>query len=303
MTGNLAAAARERRALQLSIAVSIGFTAVALVWGLVGNSQVILLDAIFTPLSMLMTWGALAVSRLVGEGPSRRFPFGRDALIPLFVIAQAMVLFGALGYAVFEAVRVIRSGGSQVSGLSLLAYGGFSGVVCLGAWWMLKRMANGQSLVEAEAAGWLSAAGSSVVIVVGGLGVLLIAGTPWQGFAPYADSVMVILSSLVLVVVPIGLLRTSVRELQNPAPDPVTTRLVTDAVAAVSRDEGLPEPIVRVGRLGAVVTLELAYVLEPGTGDVACEDRVRRGVRAGLADLPYQLWVVVEFSHDAELVG
>ena len=60
---------------------------------------------------MLMTSSSLIVSRIVAKGPSTMFPFGRDALAPLVVIALAIILFGALAYAVLEAVRVILEGG------------------------------------------------------------------------------------------------------------------------------------------------------------------------------------------------
>lgn len=301
-TAATAAQSLEQRALRFSMRVSIGFAIVAIVWGLIGGSQVILLDAVYTPLSLLLTWGSMLISKVVAKGPSRFFPFGRDALIPLFVIAQAFVLFGTLGYAILEAIRVIRSGGAEVSGLSLLLYGLVSAAVCLGAWWVLRRMANGQSLIEAEAAGWFAAGGSSVVIVAGGAFVLAVEGTWLAGAAPFADSVLVIVSGAALMAVPFGLLRRSIHELQNPVPNLVVQQQVREAVEQVRQAEKLPEPILRIGRMGTTVTIELGFVLDPGTGDVACEDRVRRGVRAGLADLPYELWIVVEFSHDRALV-
>ena len=48
--------------------------------------------------------------------------------------------------------------------------------------------------------------------------------------------------------------------------------------------------------------VELAYILEPGTGDIYSEDRVRTALRDGLAALPYEPWIVVEFSYCRELV-
>lgn len=293
---------RERSALRLSITVSCVFAVVALVWGLIEGSQVILLDAIFTPLSLLSTWGALLVARLVAKGPTRTFPFGRDALIPLFVIAQALVMLGGLAYAVFEAVRVILGGGSDVGGVTLLAYGLFGAVVCAATALVLRRMARGRPLIDAEAAGWLSSAASSLVIVVGGGVVLIIAVTPLAWLIPFADSALVIASSVALAAIPVGLARRSVRELQIPVPDKSMRARIDAAVAEVCATEGLPEPIVRVGRVGPSLVLELAFVLPEGKGDVACEDRVRRHVIAALRDLPLELWLLVEFTYDAALV-
>jgi hypothetical protein len=38
-----------------------------------------------------------------------------------------LILLGALGHAILEAVRVILAGGSDVAGISLVAYGVFRG--------------------------------------------------------------------------------------------------------------------------------------------------------------------------------
>ena len=146
------ASAVEQRALRISIWVTIGFAVISAVWGLLANSEVILLDAVFTPLSLLMTSGSLIVSRIVAKGPSRLFPFGRNALAPLLVIGQAIVLFGALAYALLEAFRVILGGGSDVAGVALLAYGVFSALLSLIMWRVLLRMARGRPLVQAERA-------------------------------------------------------------------------------------------------------------------------------------------------------
>jgi hypothetical protein len=45
----------------------------------------------------------------------------------------------------------------------------------------------------------------------------------------------------------------------------------------------------------------LAFILPSDTGDIACEDRVRRAVSDGLGDVPYSVWITVEFGYDAEL--
>ncbi|MBO0875819.1 MAG: cation transporter, partial [Pseudonocardia sp.] len=261
------ASAAEQRALRTSIAVSIGFAVISAVWGLLARSEVILLDAVFTPLDVLLTSGSLIVARIVAKGPSTMFPFGRDALMPLAVIGQAIILAGALGYAMLEAVRVILGGGSDVPGVSLLAYGVFSALVSLITWLVLLRMGRDRPLVKAEAAGWFSAVPSSAVVAVGGVVVLLVGGTRFAAVAPYVDPALVIIVGLGLLVIPVNLLRRSIRDLQIPRPDSELVAQVETVVENVRRAESLPEPMLRVGRLGAALDVALAFVLQPGTGD------------------------------------
>jgi predicted Co/Zn/Cd cation transporter (cation efflux family) len=115
------------------------------------------------------------------------------------------------------------------------------------------------------------------------------------------DPTLVIIGSLGFAVIPVNLFLSSMRDLQTARPEPELAAQVETVVDNVRRAEGLPEPILRVGRLGAILDVALAFVLPPGTGDIACEDRVRRAVRDGLVDLPYSVWITVEFGYDAEL--
>lgn len=200
--GASAAHARERRALWLSLAASAVLGVVAAVWGLLAGSMVIILDAVWYPVSLLLTYGSIVVARIAAERPTRTYPYGRSALIPLFVIAQAVVLFALLGYASLEAVRVILDGGSEVAGLALLSYGIFSTLASLAIWWVLRRMNDGQALIAAEAAAWLSGVVGSACVAAGGLFVLLVRGTPLERLSPFADSALVLVASVLLMAVP-----------------------------------------------------------------------------------------------------
>ncbi len=155
------------------------------------------------------------------------------------MIAQAVVLFVLLGYASLEAVRVILGGGSEVSGAALVGYGLFSAIVSVIIWIVLLRMANGQALVEAEAAGWLSGLVSSLGVALGGIFVIVVRGSSLEHLAPFADSVLVLFMSVLLMAIPLNLMRKSVRDLQNPMPDAEMTRVVQDLIADVS-DGGPP---------------------------------------------------------------
>ncbi len=78
---------------------------------------------------------------------------------------------------------------------------------------------------------------------------------------------------------------------------------VEEVVTRVREREGPPEPLMSVGSQGHTLDIELTFVLPCGTGDIATEDWVRRGLAEGLAELPYALWLSVEFAHDPDLVA
>ncbi|MEH6803756.1 MAG: cation transporter [Rhodococcus erythropolis] len=122
-------ATRERKALRYSLVVATALAVLAAFWGWISQSQVILLDGVYALIGMVLTALSLRVSRIADSGPTARFPFGKEALIPVVIAVQGMALLATLAYAAVEAVRVILAGGADVTAGSLVAYGAVSAVV------------------------------------------------------------------------------------------------------------------------------------------------------------------------------
>ncbi|GAA1406007.1 cation diffusion facilitator transporter [Glutamicibacter uratoxydans] len=288
--------------LKISIAVSCVFAVVALVWGLVSRSQVMLLDALITPISLAGTWGALYVTRLVAGGPTKRYPFGRESLVPVFVIFQGVAMLATLVYAIFEALRIILAGGSAVAGGSLFAYGVFGTVLSLAAWLHLRRVAANRGIIEAEASGWFSAAASSAVIVLGAGFVLLTANGPLAWLAPFVDPGLVLLSSAMLIAVPFALIRKSIRDLQHAAPEPEIEARITQVIHEACRAEELPPPQIRLGTLGRLMDVEVGFVIRERCIQVDRLDRLRTRILDELQGAGYEPWLLVETTHKPEFL-
>ncbi|MGW4562316.1 cation transporter [Streptomyces sp. NPDC004561] len=282
--------------------VSVVFSVMALAWGLASGSQVILFDGVYAVLALGLSWVALRASRLAAAGPTPRFPFGRESLVPMAVGVQGLALLGTLIYATAEAVRVILGGGSEVASADLAAYGAVSGLACLAAYGYLVRRGPRSDLVRAEATAWLSGAVASLVIVAGGVVALLLGTTVWRGAQAYTDSVLVLISCLMLARLPVRMLRQATSELLESAPEPAVQQLIREVVEGVRAAEELPEPVLRASKMGHKLYVRVDFVVAPGCWDVADEDRVRRRLHDGLAILPYTPWSVVELTTDPELI-
>lgn len=70
-----------------------------------------------------------------------------------------------------------------------------------------------------------------------------------------------------------------------------------DRIGAVVDEFGLPQPLVRMAKVGPKPYVEIDIVVSADV-TVGEEDRVRRAIRTRLADLPYDLWISVELSAD-----
>jgi divalent metal cation (Fe/Co/Zn/Cd) transporter len=184
----------ERRALLGSIAVSVFCGLLAVVWGLLSGARIILFDGAYALIGIAIAGVSLRVARAVAAGPTRRFPFGREALTPLTVVGQGVALAATLFYAGADAVTVIRDGGSPVTPGPVAVYGAVTGVLSLGTAWWLRRAAPRSDLVDAEREQWRADAVLSAVIVVGSLVALVLVRGGRAAVAAYVDPVLVLVA-------------------------------------------------------------------------------------------------------------
>ena len=263
------------------------------------SSQVILFDGLYSVIGFVLAWFGLRAATLVQRGPTPHYPFGREALAPLVVAVQALVLLGTFGYAAIDAVGVILHGGSETEVGPALAYAVLSLAACIAAYVVLLRMQQGSDLVAAEAVQWRASVVLGVAMTIGFGVAVALSGTAWSDAAPYVDPVLVLVAAALILPAPIRMLRQSFRELlgglrarrsrvrsmpRSPAPAPTF---------------GLPEPTARVGKLGRKVYLELDFlVAEEDRWTVDHADQVRRRLLTELSEPGRLLWINVELHTD-----
>ncbi|MER2220717.1 MAG: cation transporter [Rhodococcus sp. (in: high G+C Gram-positive bacteria)] len=211
-------ATRERMALRYSLVVATALAVLAAFWGWISQSQVILLDGVYALIGMVLTALSLRVSRIADSGPTARFPFGKEALIPVVIAVQGMALLATLAYAAVEAVRVILAGGADVTAGSLVAYGAVSAVVSIIIWRYVGQVDRTSDLLVAEARQWGASAAFSALVAVGAVVAMILGRTDFSDADRYVDSVLVLLGCAMLVPQPYALLRTALIELLKVLP-------------------------------------------------------------------------------------
>lgn len=284
--------------LLISIVATAVLGVLGISWGWLAGSQAILFDGAYTGLGLLLSALSLHASRIVAAGPTRNYPFGREALAPLVIMIQGIALLATLGYAVITSVLAILAGGSEVEALSGMLYGAITGVIAVGVWLFLRSRAGYSDLVKAEAAQWLAGVGLSVGMLVAFGAAALLGSTGWAWLADYVDPAVVIVAGIVLFPIPLRMVRETVRELLEGSPSPAIAAPVQDIVDAVTAEHGLAAPTVRMSKLGAKLYLEVDYLVEPGRYDTAFADTVRHALRDALAAQPLEVWLNVDLSTD-----
>ncbi|BCW64986.1 cation efflux family transporter [Arthrobacter sp. TS-15] len=291
----------ERRALGISLWVSVGSAAGAIMLGVLSGTRIIVFDGAYMGIGLILTAISLKASSASAGGPTRRFPFGRDAFTPLVVLIQGLAVAGTLLVAAGDAVVIIRDGGSPVSAAIIAVYGVITAAIGFALVWWMGRAAPDSDLVVAEIAQWRAGAILSVMMVLGAVVALVLQGLGLDDVALYVDPVLVLVACLILAYIPVGLIRTGLNELLEGAPSKELDAAITDAVQAVRQEFGLQKPLIRSGKVGRKLYVEVDFVVAGTDWNVGEEDAVRRAVVKALEPLGLDVWAYVALTAAPDL--
>lgn len=293
--------AAEKRVLTASMVFGGALSAAILVVGLIGGMRILVFDGAFGVFDIAMSWLALHASRLAGRGPTNGFPFGRDAMAPLIVLAQGIAMAGMLVYAAADAVILILHGGQRVDAVVVAVVAFVSGVSSFGFATWAQRQNPGSDLLDAEAVAW-RASGIRGLVAASGAVLAAIAAAASADWALYViDPVLVLVACALVVPMPIRLVRHGLNELLEGTPDADTTTQLRAVVADVTSRFGLPEPEFRATKLGLKAYVDVVYLTAEAGVTLEFEDDVRRAIAEGFDELPLDVWATVQLTRDARL--
>ncbi|MBJ7455734.1 MAG: cation transporter [Thermoleophilia bacterium] len=285
----------ERRALWWSIAVTAALGGIGIVWGILGGSQMILLDGVYAIVGIMVSLLLLWASALAQREPTRRYPFGRESVTPLVIAVQGFVLIGTLLYAAAEALTAIREGGSDITAGWAIAYGVLSTICSLAVWLWLRSQAEDSDLLDAETTAWRIAALRGVGMTIGFTAILALEGTSRDDWTPYVDPAMVLATCAIFIVPPVRMVRGTLVELLEGAPSREVEEPVRAAVEEVRAQFDLSPPTVLVTKVGRKLYVEVEGLVAPDV-TVRQEEEVRAALRARLEALPFDIWLNFELK-------
>lgn len=299
--------AADARTLMISVWASGAFALLALGWGLLSGSRLIVLDGLYSVASIGLSLLAVLALRTARRGPDERYPWGREVWEPLTVVLKATALAGLSVYALVGAVGEIIAGPQPVATDAALAYGVVATLGGVAVTVVLRRRARGGSdLLRAEAAEWAGDTWLSAGVMVGfGIAVALEA-TGNAALARYVDPVMVVLVSAAFLPVPARLAVAGFREVLTMAPPPGLLEQVRAVVDEVAREHRIPESFVRAGKVGGRLDVEIDFVVDDGSAvrTVRDGDAVRTQLAERLAGIGPPPSLSVCFTADrAHAVG
>lgn len=297
----LRAVAAERRALWASVWASLVIGVGALVLGIVTGTRIIVFDGAYMGIGLLLSVASVRAAAAASVGPSSRFPFGRDAITPLVVLIQGLAIAGTLLYAAGDAIVLILAGGSPVSPGIIAGYGGATAAAGFAIAVWLKRRAPESDLVAAESAQWRAGAVLSSVMLAGAIVATLLLANGLENVAYFVDPALVLISCALLAFMPVRLISAGLNELLEGAPSAELSVRIDDAVERVRAEFDLGEPLVRSGKVGRKLYVEVDFTVNGSEWNISAEDDVRRAVERELDSLGFDVWAYVALTADPSL--
>jgi len=267
---------RGVRAAQLGILVNALLAAIKLLAGVVGNSYVLIADAIESGtdiFSSLVVMGGLMIAR---REPTDEFPFGYGRAETLASAVVAILLIGAaIGISV-EAIREIQTPHQLPAAWTLVVL-----VVAVVVKWILSRRVQfvgaeiDSKAVQADAWHHLSDALTSLAAFVG-ISVALAGGPGWEA----ADDWAALVAAGIIAFNGVAILRAALRDLMDAAPEGEIVARIREIAQAVPGVLAIEKLIVRRAGLVYHVTIHVqASPSMPLSDSHALGGRVRAAIR------------------------
>lgn len=290
----------EKRILRFSFLGSCVLTGAEVLMAIILHSYSILMDAIFDSAELFMMGPFLVLVPLLYRPVSERHPYGYAQVESLFLIIKYMVLLALILVMVNTNVNVILSGGHLVN---LGGIATFEIALCIGSILMylfLQHMSRKYEspTIHAELYLWKTDIVGSCGIAVAFLAQNLLGDSILAPLAPYIDSVVAIVMSVLLIIEPVKELIRGFKQMMlfSPPQD------VMDKVhEVVKRDlEGLPYEatfidVIQTGRK-TWIEVYLRETLDTSLIDVRHWTKLREYVIQDLRDDFDQIYV--EFIPD-----
>lgn len=292
----------ERRALQYSLIGTFVMSIMGLSAGIFAHSQAILLDGMFSVLSMAMTGLALFTTRLVHRPDDARFQFGYAHLEPLTTVLQGLFVLAVCVLALVSGFEALHGNNEPLRLDIAFGYTLVTAVLCLLNYRYLKVVGQktGSEIIRVDAHEWLIDGLLTATLLVGFIIALLLAPTRFGKFVPYIDPILTMILAVIASIVPLNIVRKNIQEVLLVSPDDINRRL-RDWLGELARVYDFADYSCHFAKSGRQYDIEInILVTDNERWTLDAQDAVRAVIERELSEQLGEVWLSVSFTRQAK---
>ncbi|WP_027187968.1 cation diffusion facilitator family transporter [Desulfovibrio cuneatus] len=297
------AARIEQRTLTLSLLLVTLVGVGSLFYGLWIQSDVVILNGIFTMFSLMGSWLNLTASKLITRPADDRFQYGYSHVEPIVHCVNGLMMALMCVYSLIVGIEGIRSGGTIVDAAMVIWFSVVTSIIC-GVFGLYELMLGGKlnsQLLRNDAREWLMDFGFSLVTLVGFAGLFMLPPAWQKVWVYYADSVMVVVMSLLLLPFPLQVLRDNMREvLRITNTQEGLVLRVNEAMEEIDKDHTILDYSTHIVKMGRTYFVEVSILVTPefSLQTIALQDSLREIIWKACDKPLDELWLSVCITQD-----
>lgn len=292
----------EKNVLSFSVYAALFTAALAIVWGVLGNSKIILFDGIYSLISVGLSTISLWSASYIKKRDNARFPFGKEMIEPLVILAKFVVIAALCLFALFSGISTMLSGGQQVDPGSGMLYAFIASSICMATYLYIRKQQRrlNSGFVLAELQQWLMDFYLSFAVLLGFSLSYLLLYLGYDDLVPYMDPLMVILVSAYFLKVPIVSMGKQLKEVLDMSAEEKYTLKIEEITEQIRLQYKFEETFTRVAKSGTKLFIEIDFVISPDGWQPGLpeQDAIREDIMSQLSDVSLKKWLNVAFTLD-----
>lgn len=289
----------ERRALKISIAVTLLLAVVGILFGLLSGSLAIIFDGMFNMVDTVMSILAFFVARLLTSKGNRRFQYGYWHIEPMVLVLNGSILILLCVYAMINAIGSLMSGGHELNFdwafvFALLVFFLSTGMY----FYLIKKNRKIKSeFLRLDIQSWLmSALISSSLLAAFGLAALLHGGA-YGYFTPYIDPLILAILTACLIFVPMAAVRDAIRDIFRMAPLDLDEKIRTflDNLIKQRNFKTYTSYVAKIGR-AQFIEIHIVVPMDYPISSIETLDEIRNEIALAIGEDTPQRWLTIAFT-------
>lgn len=293
---------KETSLLKLSLSLSFVSAIIGILFGLITESNAVILDGISSTISLVSTWFSVIASRLVVKPENERFQFGYFHLDPLVNFVRSLIVIVVSLYAIATAVLQLIRGGESITSVWVLVYALISLSIAAATYVHLMRYAiqNQSTSIRLEAQEWLINCLLSLGVLVGFGVAFWLEQIGLNSQAALIDPLLVFFIVAITLPFPVKTLYKNLLNILLVAPDTKTQQRIHTAIQQVGDRHGFKRFRLHTAQHGDSLDIEVNIIVDDSfeIAGVSYLDRIRQEIWDALNMPPHRLWLVVCFVGD-----